>query len=233
MNSAPVGRRFSCCDLERSEAMERYLRAIYLLTFRAPPVSTSDVAALLGVAPPSVSAMLRRFEAAGLLAAAGSAGIALSEHGERHATNVIRRHRLIETFLVRAAGMRWDEVHAEAEALQHAASELLIDRIDSVLGHPRRDPHGDPIPPPSGDHVEDWSPALADAPEGARFRVDRVSDEESAALRYLAGLGIGPGVMLRVLDREPFGGPLWVEIGGRRRALGTQLTYLVHGVVLP
>src|SRR5229473_1551893 len=115
MNSAPVRRRFSCCDLERSEAMERYLRAIYLLTFRAPPVLTSDVA--------------------GLLAAAGSAGIALSEHGERHATSVIRRHRLIETFLVRAAGMRWDEVHAEAEALQHAASELLIDRIDSVLGH--------------------------------------------------------------------------------------------------
>jgi DtxR family Mn-dependent transcriptional regulator len=213
--------------------MEKYLRAIYLLRFQAPPVLTSQVAARLGVAPPSVSAMLRRLRTAGLLADSGSAGIALSEHGERHAMNVIRRHRLIETFLVRAVGMRWDEVHAEAEALQHAASELLIERIDSELGHPRRDPHGDPIPPPSGDHVEDWSPALADAPEGACFQVDRVSDEESAALRYLGGLGIGPGVKLRVAEREPFGGPLWVEVGGRRRALGTQLTYLVHGVVLP
>lgn len=213
--------------------MEKYLRAIYLLSFRAPPVSTSQLAARLGVAPPSVSAMLRRLAAVGLLAASGSAGIVLTEHGERHAMNVVRRHRLIETFLVRAAGMRWDEVDAEAEALQHAVSELLIDRIDSVLGHPQRDPHGDPIPPPSGDHVEDWSPALAEAPDGASFQVNRVSDEESAALRYLAGLGIGPGVTLRVLEREPFGGPLWVEIGGRHRALGTQLTYLVHGVVLP
>jgi DtxR family Mn-dependent transcriptional regulator len=223
----------SCCDVERSEAMEKYLRAIYLLSFRAPPVSTSQLAARLGVAPPSVSAMLRRLADVGLLAASGSTGIVLTEHGDRHAMNVIRRHRLIETFLVRAAGMRWDEVDAEAEALQHAASELLIDRIDSVLGHPQRDPHGDPIPPPSGDHVEDWSPALAEAPDGANFQVNRVSDEESAALRHLAGLGIEPGVTLRVLEREPFGGPLWVEIGGRHRALGTQLTYLVHGVVLP
>ncbi len=213
--------------------MERYLRAIYLLSFKAPPVSTSQVAAWLRVSPPSVSAMLRRLAAAGLLADSGSAGISLSEHGERHAMNMVRRHRLIETFLVRAAGMRWDEVHAEAEALQHVASELLIDRIDSVLGHPRRDPHGDPIPSPSGNHVEDWSPALADAPEGAFFQVDRVSDDESAALRHLAGLGIGPGVILRVAEREPFGGPLWVEVDDRRRALGTQLAYLVHGVVLP
>jgi DtxR family transcriptional regulator, Mn-dependent transcriptional regulator len=233
MSPVPAQRTLPCCDLERSEAMEKYLRAIYLLSFKAPPVSTSQVAARLGVAPPSVSAMLRRLGAAGLLSASGSAGIALSEHGERHATNVIRRHRLIETFLVRAVGMRWDEVHAEAEALQHAASELLIERIDSVLGHPQRDPHGDPIPLASGDHVEDWSPPLADAPEGARFQVDRVSDEESTALRYLAGLGIGPGVTLRVAEQEPFGGPLWVEVGGRRRALGTQLTHLVHGVVLP
>ena len=134
MSPVPARRRLPCCDLERSEAMEKYLRAIYLLSFKAPPVSTSQVAARLGVAPPSVSAMLRRLGAAGLLAASDSAGIALSEHGERHATDVIRRHRLIETFLVRAVGMRWDEVHAEAEALQHAASELLIERIDSVLG---------------------------------------------------------------------------------------------------
>jgi len=213
--------------------MEKYLRVIYLLSYKAPPVSTSQVAAWLGVSAPSVSAMLRRLADAGLLAGSGNAGIALSEHGERHAMNMVRRHRLIETFLVRAAGLRWDEVHAEAEALQHVASNLLIDRIDSVLGHPSRDPHGDPIPPPSGNHVEDWSPALADAPEGAFFQVDRISDEESAALRYLAGLGIGPGVTLRIAEREPFGGPLWVEIGDRRRALGTQLTHLVHGVVLP
>ncbi|MGH3238051.1 MAG: metal-dependent transcriptional regulator, partial [Streptosporangiaceae bacterium] len=121
---AAVARRgSSCCDAARSEAMGKYLRAIYLLSFKAPPVSTSDVAARLGVAPPSVSAMLRRLGAAGLLAASGSGGIALSEHGQRHAREVIRRHRLIETFLVRAAGMSWDEVHDEAEALQQVVSD--------------------------------------------------------------------------------------------------------------
>jgi DtxR family Mn-dependent transcriptional regulator len=112
-------------------------------------------------------------------------------------------------------------------------SDLLVDRIDAALGHPRRDPHGDPIPPPSGEHVEDWPPALADAAAGGRFRVDRVSDEDSAALRYLASLGVRPGVVLRVLEREPFGGPLWIEIGGQRRALGTPAARLVHGVARP
>ena len=231
--AAPDERRAACCDTARSEAMGKYLRAIYLLSFKDPPVSTSGVAARLGVAAPSVSAMLRRLGAAGLLAAYGSGGITLSEHGQRHARDVIRRHRLIETFLVRAAGMSWDEVHDEAEVLQHAVSDLLIDRIDAALGHPRRDPHGDPIPQPSGEYAEDWSPALAGVRAGARFRVDRVSDEDSAALQYLAELGIRPGVVLRVVEREPFGGPLWVEVGGQRRAIGTPLTHLVHGVADP
>jgi DtxR family Mn-dependent transcriptional regulator len=233
MIAAVAGRRSSCCDAAHSEAMGKYLRAIYLLNFKAPPVATSDVAARLGVTPPSVSAMLRRLGTAGLLAAPGSGGIELSEHGQSHARDVIRRHRLIETFLVRAVGMSWDEVHDEAEALQQVVSDLLIDRIDAALGYPRQDPHGDPIPQLSGDHVEDWPPALADVTAGARFRVHRVSDEDSAALQYLAELGIRPGVVLRTLEREPFGGPLWVEVGGQRRAMGTPLTHLVHGMVEP
>ena len=230
---AAVGNGTACCEATRSEAMGKYLRAIYLLGFKAPTVSTSEVAARLGVAPPSVSAMLRRLDAAGMLAASGSGGIALSEHGQRHAREVLRRHRLIEAFLVQAAGMGWDEVHEEAEALQLVVSDRLIDRIDMALGHPDRDPHGDPIPQPAGEHVEDWPPALADAPEGASFRVERVSDEDSTALRYLGELGIRPGVVLRVLEREPFGGPQWVEVGGQRRAMGALLTHLVHGVAGP
>lgn len=215
--------------------MGKYLRVIYLLSFKAPSVTTSEVAARLGVAAPSVSAMLRRLGTAGLITSSGAGGIVLSEHARRHAREVVRRHRLIETFLVQAAGMSWDEVHDEAEALQDVVSGRLIDRIDTALGHPRRDPHGDPIPPPAGepadDYAEDWSPALAGVPVGKVFRVDRVSDEDSAALQYLAGLGVRPGVLLRVLEREPFGGPLWVEVGGQRRALGAPLTQLVHGVV--
>ena len=233
MRVAPAERGSSCCDAARSDAMDKYLRVIYVLSFKAPPVLTSAVAARLGVAAPSVSAMLHRLGVAGLLAGSGGGGIVLSDHGQRHAREVVRRHRLIESFLVEAAGMSWDEVHEEAEALQHAVSDLLVDRIDAALGHPRRDPHGDPIPPPSGEHIEDWPPALADAAAGGRFRVDRVSDEDSAALRYLASLGVRPGVVLRVLEREPFGGPLWIEIGGQRRALGTPAARLVHGVARP
>jgi DtxR family transcriptional regulator, Mn-dependent transcriptional regulator len=233
MRAAPAERGASCCDAMRSAAMSKYLRVIYVLGFKDPPVLTSAVAARLGVAAPSVSAMLHRLDVAGLLAGSGSGGIALSEHGQRHAREVVRRHRLIEAFLVQAAGMSWDEVHEEAQAIQHAVSDLLIERIDAALGHPRHDPHGDPIPPPCGGHVEDWPPALADAAAGGRFRVDRVSDEDSAALRYLASLGVRPGVVLRVLEREPFGGPLWVEIEGQRRALGAPLARLVHGVAQP
>ena len=233
MMGAFSGRGSSCCNAARSEAMSRYLRVIYLLGFKAPRVSTSDVAARLGVAPPSVSAMLHRLDAAGLLAESGSGGITLTEHGQCHARDVIRRHRLIETFLVQAAGMSWDEVHDEAEALQHAVSDLLVERIDAALEHPRSDPHGDPIPQPEGDYAEDWSPDLASAPTGAWFWVDRVSDEDSAALQYLASLGVRPGVRLRVLEREPFGGPLWIEAEGQRRAMGVPLTRLVHGVVQP
>jgi DtxR family Mn-dependent transcriptional regulator len=239
MREVRAGQQASCCAAADSVAMGKYLRVIYLLSFRAPAVTTSEVATRLGVAAPSVSAMLRRLGAAGLITSAGAGGIVLSEHAERHAREVVRRHRLIETFLVQAAGMSWDEVHDEAEALQDAASDRLIERIDAALGHPHRDPHGDPIPPaagqPADDYAEDWSPALAGVPVGQSFKVDRVCDDDSAALQYLAGLGVRPGVLLRVLEREPFGGPLWVEIEGEaeggRRALGAPLTQLVHGVV--
>ena len=233
--TAAVTRREACCAAAASAAMGKYLRVVYLLSFKGPCVTTSEVAARLGVAAPSVSAMLRRLDAAGLITASGAGGIVLSQHAERHARDVVRRHRLIETFLVQAAGMSWDEVHEEAEALQDAVSDRLIERIDAALGHPHRDPHGDPIPQPADGpadgYTEDWSPSLTGVSAGQSFWVDRISDEDSTALQYLAGLGVRPGVVLRVLDREPFGGPLWVEVGGQRRALGTPLTQLVHGVV--
>jgi DtxR family Mn-dependent transcriptional regulator len=223
---------FTCCDLEPSQAMEKYLKTIYLLSFTAPPVTTSCVATRMGVAAPSVSAMLRRLEAAGLLIASDSGVIELSEHGEHHARSVVRRHRLIETFLVRAVGLSWDEVHVEAEALEHAASDRLIEAIDASLGHPANDPHGDPIPPPAGAHVEAWSPPLAEAPLGVQFRVDRISDQDSDALRYLAELGVGPGLTLTVLRRDPFDGPLWIDIAGHPHAIAPQLARLIHGIVV-
>jgi DtxR family transcriptional regulator, Mn-dependent transcriptional regulator len=212
-----------------SSAAEDYLKTIWALQTRGDPVTTGGVAAQLGVSSPSVSGMLKRLHTDGLVVRHASGDIGLTEQGQRHALRVVRRHRLLETFLAQVLHMSWDEVHDEAELLEHAVSDRLEARIDAVLGHPARDPHGDPIPPQDGDHEERWAQPLAGAKLGAGFVVERVSDRDSAALRYLAELGIGPGVRLLVEERAPFGGPLWVRIGDRREAIGPQLACIVHG----
>jgi len=215
-----------------SRATEDYLKAIYHVAHRGEPVTTGLLGGELGVSAPSVSAMVRRLEDGGLLRRVDSRALRLTESGERAALRVVRRHRLLETFLARVLDVPWDEVHAEAELLEHALSERLEERIDAVLGHPTRDPHGDPIPPRHGPHEEGWGAALDSAPPGSRFRVDRVSDRDSAALRYLGELGVFPGVVVDVEEQEPFGGPRWVRVAGERRSLGSPLTRLVHGHVV-
>jgi DtxR family Mn-dependent transcriptional regulator len=215
-----------------SRATEDYLKAIYNLAHLGEPVTTSAVAHELGVSSPSVSAMLKRLEDGELLARPDSRTLALTDSGERAALRVVRRHRLLETFLARVLDVPWDEVHAEAELLEHALSERLEERIDTALGHPTHDPHGDPIPPRDGPHVEVRGTPLQSVPAGARFRVERVSDRDSAALRYLGELGVVPGTELVVEEQAPFGGPRWVRIGADRHALGAALTQLVHGDVL-
>jgi DtxR family Mn-dependent transcriptional regulator len=215
-----------------SRATEDYLKAVYHVTNRGKPVTTGLLATELGVSSPSVSAMVRRLEDAGLLQRADSRSFRLTDDGEREALRVVRRHRLLETFLARMLGVPWDEVHAEAELLEHALSERLEERIDAVLGRPTHDPHGDPIPPRHGPHEERWGAGLDSVPTGCRFRIDRVSDRDSAALRYLGELGVIPGVVVDVEEQEPFGGPRWVRVEGERRSLGGPLTRLVHGRVL-
>lgn len=215
-----------------SRATEDYLKAIYNLAHLGEPVTTSAVAHELGVSSPSVSAMLKRLEDGELLARPDSRTVTLTDSGERAALRVVRRHRLLETFLARVLDVPWDEVHAEAELLEHALSERLEERIDAALGHPTHDPHGDPIPPRDGPHVEVRGTPLEAAPSGVRFRVERVSDRDSAALRYLGELGVVPGAELVVEEQAPFGGPRWVRIGADRHALGAALTQLVHGDVL-
>jgi DtxR family transcriptional regulator, Mn-dependent transcriptional regulator len=215
-----------------SRATEDYLKAVYHVASRGEPVTTGLLAAELGVSSPSVSAMVRRLEEGGLLLRADSRSLRLTEDGEREALRVVRRHRLLETFLARVLDVPWDEVHAEAELLEHALSDRLEERIDAALGHPTHDPHGDPIPPRHGPHEEGWGAALDSAPPGCRFRVDRVSDRDSAALRYLGELGVFPGVVVDVEEQEPFGGPRWVRVAGERRSLGAPLTRLIHGHVL-
>jgi len=223
-----TGRSAECCELPHTEAVEDCLRVIFKLAGRNERTSTSALAEQLDVSSPTVSAMLRRLEAGGLIKRTRS-HVGLTEHGERHALDVTRRHRLIEAFLSQTLGMPWDEVHDEADALEHAISHRLEARLDAFLDHPTHDPHGDPIPPASGAHVEAWETPLDQTSPGHRFQVERVSDRDSEALRYLAGLHITPGAVLEVMEREPFGGPLWVRVEGRRHALGPALASVVHG----
>jgi DtxR family Mn-dependent transcriptional regulator len=220
-----------CCVVEHTTTVEDYLKTIFRLSTHGESASTSTLAERLGVAAPSVSAMLKRLEGGDLVAHTGRGQVVLTEHGRGHAQRIVRRHRLLETFLARFLAVPWDEVHAEAEVLEHALSERLEERIDAALGHPDRDPHGDPIPPHDGPHQEDRDTPLAGAREGDEFAVERVSDRDSSALRYLAELGIRPGVRLVVGELAPFGGPMWVRLGEQSHALGAPLVRLIHGHV--
>jgi DtxR family transcriptional regulator, Mn-dependent transcriptional regulator len=219
----------ACCGLAPTASAEDALRTIFVLSGRGDPVSTSALARHLHVTPPTVSSMLRRLEGFGLVERTANHLTTLTPHGARHARHVVRRHRLLETFLVEVVGLRPDEVHTEADALEHAISDRLLDRIDALLGRPARDPHGDPIPRAGEGHVEGWGTRLADAAVGGEFRVERVQDWDGPALRHLLDLGVVPGLTLVVLERAPFGGPLWVRFDGRDHALGEPLTRLVHG----
>lgn len=214
-----------------SRATEDYLKGIYGLASRGEPVTTGGLARSLGVSSPSASAMIKRLESEQFLERPQDSGLRLTAEGQAAALRVVRRHRLLETFLARVLDMAWDEVHAEAELLEHALSERLEERIDTALGHPTRDPHGDPIPPRHGPHHEDWGQSLDLVPAGVRFRVERVCDRDSEALRYLGALGVVPGAVLDVQEQAPFAGPRWVQVGGQRHALSAQLTRLLHGQV--
>ena len=219
----------ACCGLAPTGPTEDALRTIFVVSGQCGPVSTSALARHLHVTAPTVSSMLRRLEEHGLVERTADHLTVLTPHGARHARHVVRRHRLLETFLVQVVGLRPDEVHTEADALEHAVSDRLLERIDALLGRPRRDPHGDPIPRTGGEHVEGWGTRLDDAAIGGEFRVERVQDWDGPALRHLLDLGVVPGLTLVVLERAPYGGPLWVRFDGHDHALGEPLTRLVHG----
>ena len=218
-----------CCDIVHTPVVEDYLKAIFALTTEDAGLRSAVLASHLGVSAPTVSAMLRRLEVNGLVRRSQARPIELTDHGRRHALGVVRRHRLLELFLTEVLAVPWDEVHDEAEILEHAISPRLEERIDALLGHPTHDPHGDPIPPASGQHIEIWATPLAAASDGDRFVVERVSDRDSDLLRHLGELGIQPGTALTVGERSPFGGPLWVEVDGQRQPLSPGVVQAVHG----
>lgn len=193
--------------------VEDYLKAIYDIELSEEAAATNDIARRLQIAPASVSGMVRRLAEQGLLAYERYRGVRLTEAGRRAALRTIRRHRVIEAYLVKALGYPWDQVHPEAERLEHAASDDLIDRMAAAIGEPVTDPHGAPIPTRDGVIDETRYRSLADVPTGATARVVRVSDENDELLRYLDSLGIRPGVTMTLAERAPFEGPITVLVG--------------------
>jgi len=197
-----------------SSSIEDYVKVIYSFTeWQDKPITSSQLAQRLGVANSSVSEMVRKLKDQGLVDHKPYSAITLTRDGVRLALSMVRRHRLIETYLVQQLGYSWDEVHDEAEQLEHAVSDTFIERMAAKLGNPLRDPHGDPIPGPDGTVVMPPAHLLNDLDRGHTGRITRISDDNPDLLRYLAAEEIDLDADVEVLGRKPFGGALMVRIG--------------------
>ena len=203
---------------------EDYLKAIYDLERSGNAAGTNEIAAQLAIAPASVSGMVRRLAEQGLIEHERYHGVRLTAAGRRAALRTLRRHRIIEAYLAQALGYPWDRVHDEAERLEHAASDELIDRMAAAIGEPARDPHGAPIPTREGSVDEPRLTSIDELPVGARGRVSRVSDYDGDRLRYLAELGMTPGTTFEVVERAPYDGPIRLRLDdGSERSVGRPL----------
>jgi len=191
---------------------EDYLKAVLKIEESDQRASTSGVARVLNLADATVTDMLRKLQQAGLLEYRRYHGASLTRKGREVALKVRRRHRLIELFLHEVLGYRWDEVHDEAEQLEHVVSERFVERIDGLLEHPKRDPHGALIPDASGFSPTEVDAALSEAKPG-EYLVQRITDEKPDFLRYLEELALFPGTRLNLIGRSPFGGPVTLQVG--------------------
>ncbi len=206
-----------------SLTVENYVKTIALIAARdhqRDTVGTGELAQALNVSPGTVTGMLKTLSEADLATYTPYEGARLTVSGQRLAMKVIRRHRLLELFLVQTLNMPWDEVHAEAEHMEHAASERLIDRIDAFLGHPEVDPHGDPIPRADGSLTETAGSPLSSLARGQQFRVVRVVDQDPAFLRYLSECGLDLHASGELVENRPESGALVFRLGERSVALG-------------
>lgn len=203
--------------------VEDYLKAIYELERQGAPAETNAIADLLRIAPASVSGMVRRLADQGLITHERYHGARLTTAGRKAALKTLRRHRVIEAYLTSALGYSWDRVHDEAERLEHAASDELIDRMATAIGEPETDPHGAPIPNRDGTLEPRVTIALATLEPGDTAKVAMVSDKDAERLRYLAELGIMPGATVQVVAKEPYGGPIALRVESSARTIGPEL----------
>ncbi len=217
----------------RTKEREDYLKTIYQLQRKSSPVRTTDIARVLNVEPASVTGIIKRLSELDLVVYAPYKGVTLSESGMRVALEVIRNHRLIELYLVEALGYTWDEVHAEAERLEHAVSPLFIERIEAALGYPATDPHGSPIPTKDGTVNRRSEMPLTSLTAGQTGRVSRVVDEDSELLRYLDGLDLRPGATLEVIEIPPYGGSIQIQSNGEAKDIGTEAARQIFIELMP
>jgi DtxR family Mn-dependent transcriptional regulator len=220
LNAARVGRRPAARETPLTRQAEDYLKVIYEKQRDGQRAATTDIAGQLGIAAASVSGMLPRLARLGLVKVERYRGARLTAAGRAAALQLIRRHRVIESFLVTRLGYGWDDVHVEAERLEHAVTAELIDRMADALGNPSADPHGAPIPTSAGRVDERRLSSIADVPVGTRARVVRVSGRDPEFLRYMQKRGIVPGATIRVVARDPFDGPVTLTVGRKREAIG-------------
>lgn len=202
---------------------EDYLKTIYRLGLNGAPAQTSAIAEALGIAPPSVTGMVKRLSEFGLVEHVPYRGVTLTRVGHRAAVRVVRRHRVLETYLATKLGYDWDSVHEEAERLEHAASDELIERMVMALGNPQYHPHGAPIPSQDGVMETPDCVPLTDIPVGELVELRMVSDKNPERLRYLSSLDLKPGTSFTVLSRQPFRGSINILVAGQERVIGYEL----------
>ena len=202
-------------------ATEDYLKTIYLLSAPESPVTTSRIATVQQVKPASVTSMIQKLDKLGMVHYEKHHGVTLTAKGKRLALKTLRHHRLLELYLTEKLGFSWDEVHEEAERLEHVISEKFEERIADALGHPAFDPHGEPIPSKDGQIT--WIPQrpLASLSPGEQATVTRIADDtDREFLRHLAELAILPGAVIRVTAVAPYDGPITVDVGGQQQVVG-------------
>jgi DtxR family transcriptional regulator, Mn-dependent transcriptional regulator len=205
-----------------TSTVENYLKAILVRSEgRDSAVSTGSIAEALGVTPGTITTMVKSLAAQGLVEHQPREGVRLTRAGRAHAMAVVRKHRLVETFLVRVLKMDWKEVHEEAEALEHAISDRVLLRMDAILGHPGSDPHGDPIPAAEASLLDKGTGVtLATCALAKPFRVDRIADQSGPFLEFIQRTGLMPGARVRVRERDRASGVVRCELGKGEAALG-------------
>ncbi|MCH7473088.1 MAG: metal-dependent transcriptional regulator [Gemmatimonadetes bacterium] len=200
-----------------SRSIEDYLKVIYKLELESGSAQTSAIADALAIAPPSVSGMVKRLADAELVTHVPYRGVELTEAGRRQALRMLRRHRILESYLIGHLGYDWDDVDREAERLEHAVSDDLVERMAVKLGNPTHDPHGAPIPSAAGTIDPTRYLPMTEIEVGLAGRFRMIGDADPERLRFIASLGLRPGAEFRVLDRQPFNGPVTIELDGDRK----------------